>query len=204
MIILKRIIEIFFSIILLIFLFSIILLIILLIIFFFKEGPIFFKQERIGINGRTFIIYKFRTMFNNAENELKNILDNNPKLNNEYSKNCKLENDPRIIGKIGIFLRRTSLDEIPQFINIIKGDMTFVGPRPFLKDEIIVFKDKFEKLCSVKPGITGLWQVSGRNNLNLKQRVELDIKYIDTKSFFNDITIIFKTFIVIFQKKGAC
>lgn len=199
----KRFLEVLISIIILLISFPIILIIILVIKLNFKDGPVIFQQERVGKNGKLFRIYKFRTMINNAEKKLENILINNSLLRNEYQKSCKLENDPRIIGKIGIFLRKNSLDEVPQLINIIKGEMTFVGPRPFLQKEIFRLKNDYKKLYSIKPGLTGLWQISGRNNLTLEERVKLDIKYINNKSMTNDTIIIFKTLIVLFQKKGA-
>lgn len=199
----KRFLEIVISILILIILSPFILVIVLLIKSFFKEGKIIFKQKRVGKDKKLFTIYKFRTMTKNAEKELANILKNNPNLKEEYAKTCKLKNDPRVMGKLGFFLRKTSLDELPQFFNIIKGDMTFVGPRPFLEKEICNFENEYKQLCSVKPGLTGLWQVSGRNHLDLKQRIALDIKYINNKSLLNDIKIIFKTFLILFQKKGV-
>lgn len=203
MIFIKRVLEVISSIFILIGLSPFIFLIGILIKLFFDEGSIIFKQKRVGKNGKLFTIYKFRTMITNAEKELENILTNNPILQKEYQKNCKLEQDPRVLGKLGFFLRKSSLDELPQFVNIIKGDMTFVGPRPFIPNEISNFKDEYKKLCSVKPGLTGLWQISGRNNLSLEERVNLDIKYINNKSIANDIYIIFKTLAVLFQRKGA-
>lgn len=203
MIFIKRVLEIVISVFILILLVPLILLIGILIKLFFDKGPIIFKQKRVGKDGQLFTIYKFRTMIKNAEKELENIFANNPIIKEEYQKNCKLEDDPRVLGKIGIFLRKNSLDELPQFINIIKGDMTFVGPRPFLPNEISNFKTEYKTLCSIKPGITGLWQVSGRNNLSIEERVSLDIKYINNKSIANDLNIIFKTLFILFQKKGA-
>lgn len=204
MYILKRTIEIIISISLLIILSPLILLISILIKTFSFKETILFKQKRVGKNGQLFIIYKFRTMNKNAEKDLIKILKSNKKLNDEYSKNHKLKNDPRVIKGIGTFLRKTSLDEIPQFINVIKGEMTFVGPRPFLESELKLFKQKeFKVLCSIKPGITGLWQVSGRNNLCLKKRVEIDLNYIKNKSLYNDFIILLKTIQILFLRNGA-
>ena len=147
-------------------------------------------------NNRSFICYKFRTMHPQAKYLLKDILLNNPSFKNEFSENRKIINDPRIT-KIGKFLRFTSLDELPQIFNVFKGEMSFIGPRPIVKSEIKKYGMNFEKAFSVKPGISGLWQVSGRNKLSYNKRVKLDVDYAENINFFLDIKIIIKTLIIL-------
>jgi len=192
----KEIFDIVFSLLLVSFLSPLFLLLGLLI---YKEdkGPVFFKQQRIGLNGRRFMCYKFRTMVVNAEDLLKDLEDQNESDGPTF----KIENDPRIT-KIGRFLRKTSLDELPQFINVIKGEMSIVGPRPPLLSEVKQYERVQLRRLSMKPGISCLWQVSGRNKLSFKQWMELDLKYIDNWSFWMDIKIIFKTIGVIFKADG--
>ena len=146
-----------------------------------SRGPIFYLQERIGKNKKTFNCIKFRTMHPEAEDILENLITNNEKLRKEFEETHKLKNDPRITN-IGKFLRKTSLDEIPQFLNVIKMEMSIIGPRPIVKKEIQKYGKSYNKVISIKPGITGLWQVSGRNNLSYKRRVILDCLYIDNIS----------------------
>jgi len=169
-----------------------------------SRGPIFFLQERIGKDKKTFNCIKFRTMHPEAEDLLENLLSNNIDLKKEFEINHKLKNDPRIT-KIGKFLRKTSLDEIPQFINVLKMEMSIVGPRPIVKEEIKKYSDKLPKVLSVRPGITGLWQVSGRNNLSYKRRVILDCMYADNISILMDLRIMIRTLGVIFfpNDRGA-
>tara|TARA_B100000212_G_scaffold338667_1_gene315625 strand:+ start:598 stop:1251 length:654 start_codon:yes stop_codon:yes gene_type:complete len=161
-----------------------------------SRGPIFFLQERIGQNNKIFKCIKFRTMHPEANDLLENILTKDDYLRKEFEKNHKLKNDPRITV-IGKFLRKTSLDELPQFLNVIRMEMSIVGPRPIVSEEKIKYGENFSKVISVKPGITGLWQVSGRNNLTYKKRVNLDLNYIDHFNFVMDIRIIIRTFGVI-------
>ncbi|MGG4016618.1 sugar transferase [Priestia megaterium] len=166
-----------------------------------SKGPIFFKQSRIGKNGNVFSIIKFRTMIMNSEEVLKN----NTPLYKKYVENSyKLDpsEDPRIT-KVGGFLRKTSLDEIPQFFNVLKGEMSLVGPRPILDDELKEYGKYAEKFLSVKPGITGYWQVSGRSDVGYPERVDLELYYVDRKNVFFDFYILLKTFIVVVKKKGA-
>ena len=169
-----------------------------------SRGPIFFLQKRIGKNKKTFNCIKFRTMHPEAEDILENIMVNNEDLRKEFEENHKLKNDPRITN-IGKFLRKTSLDEIPQFLNVIKMEMSIVGPRPIVKKEILKYGKSYKKVISIKPGITGLWQVSGRNNLSYKRRVILDCLYVDNMSPIIDLRIIIRTFGVIFfpNDRGA-
>ena len=161
-----------------------------------SRGPIFFSQKRVGKNKKEFYCLKFRTMHPEAEDLLKNLLDKNDDLKKEFEQDHKIKNDPRITP-IGKFLRKTSLDEIPQFINVIRGEMSIVGPRPIVKEEISKYGSSFLKAFSVRPGITGLWQVSGRNNLSYSRRVNLDMVYIKDYNFIMDLIIIIRTFGVI-------
>ena len=161
-----------------------------------SRGPIFFLQERIGKNNVKFKCIKFRTMYPEAKDILENLLIKDKKLKLEFEENHKLKNDPRITT-IGKFLRKTSLDELPQFINVLKDEMSIVGPRPIVKEEKKRYGKNLKKFLSIKPGITGLWQVSGRNNLSYKRRVQLDLNYIKNFNFLMDIRIIIRTFGVI-------
>ena len=169
-----------------------------------SKGDIIYSQKRIGKNNKTFACYKFRTMHPKAKYLLKKILQNNHILKKEFENTRKITNDPRITN-IGKFLRFTSLDELPQIFNVLKGEMSFIGPRPIVKSEIKKYGKNFEKVFSVKPGISGIWQVSGRNKLSYKKRVELDIIYSENISFLLDIKIFIKTiYIILFPYgKGA-
>lgn len=164
-----------------------------------SKGPAFFSHKRVGYKGEEIGIYKFRTMVSNA----KEVFDNfTPEQKAEFAKNFKLDNDPRIT-KIGNFLRKSSLDELPQLINIIKGDMSVVGPRPVVTDELDKYGEYAEKFLSVKPGLTGFWQANGRSDTTYEERVQMDMYYIDNRSFWFDIKIIFKTIISVIKKEGA-
>ena len=177
------------------------LIISILYLFGKDKGPLFFKQQRYGKNGELFYILKFRSMVNNADQKLRE----NQKLYQKYIiNNYKLEpdEDPRIT-KLGAFLRRTSLDELPQLINVLKGDMSLVGPRPIVEEELREYKEKRDLFLSVKPGITGYWQVSGRSNVGYPERVELELHYVYNQAFLFDFKILIQTLIVVFLKKGA-
>ncbi len=166
-------------------------------------GPIFYSQDRIGQNGKHFKLWKFRSMTVNADKILQNLLDTNPQLREDWEIRRKIENDPRIT-KIGNFLRKSSIDELPQIWNVLKGEMSLIGPRPILPDETVFFNaDQLQTYYSVKPGITGLWQVSGRNNTTFKYRVYLDTWYVENWSFWYDIVIIFKTIGTLIGRRGA-
>lgn len=162
------------------------------------KGKILFCQERVGINNKTFKMYKFRSMVSNAEELLKDISE----LNEMDGPVFKIKEDPRIT-KVGKFIRKTSLDEIPQFFNILKGDMTLVGPRPPLECEVENYGDYEMQRLTVKPGLTCYWQIGGRNSIDFKKWVELDLKYIEERNIFVDIKIIFKTFFVLFGDENA-
>ena len=165
-------------------------------------GPIFFTQSRIGKDGKEFKFYKYRSMVMNADEILFKMLKENKKLAAEYKTNKKLKDDPRIT-KVGKFLRRTSLDELPQIFNILKGDMTLIGNRPYLPREKEDMGESFRDIVKTKPGLTGYWQVSGRNNTTFKKRLELERFYSNHCSLSMDIKIFFKTFIVVFHGKGC-
>ena len=156
----------------------------------------FFFQERIGKNNIPFRCIKFRTMYPEAKDILENLLMKDDKLKKEFEATHKIKNDPRITT-IGKLLRKTSLDELPQFINVLRGEMSIVGPRPIVKDEIIKYEENFKKVSSIKPGITGLWQVSGRNNLTYKRRIMLDLNYVENYNLIMDLRILIRTFGVI-------
>ena len=163
-----------------------------------SKGPIIFAQKRVGLNGKEFKMYKFRSMVANAE-EIKEKL----KEKNEMSGPMfKMKNDPRIT-KVGKFIRKTSIDELPQLINVLKGDMSLVGPRPSLPNEVKEFVPWMLKRLEVKPGLTCYWQVMGRNNIDFENWMKLDIKYVNERSFWLDIKLIFKTFFVLFGDKNA-
>ena len=166
------------------------------------NGPVFYVQKRIGVNGKLFKIYKFRTMVVGADKKLRKYLKENPDVAEEYNKYKKLNYDPRIT-KFGMLLRKTSLDEFPQFINVLKGNMSIVGPRPYLYKEKKDMKKYYETIITCKPGLTCIWQVSGRSNLSFEQRLKLDTEYISKKNIKLDLKLIFKTFTKIFKKEGA-
>ena len=161
-----------------------------------SRGHIFYLQERIGKNNIPFRCIKFRTMHPEAKDILENILMKDNNLKKEFEETHKLKNDPRITT-IGKLLRKTSLDELPQFINVLRGEMSIVGPRPIVKEEIVKYQENFKKVSSIKPGITGLWQVSGRNNLTYKRRVMLDLNYVENYNLLMDLRILIRTFGVI-------
>lgn len=163
---------------------------------------IFFTQDRIGKNGKRIKIYKFRSMIPNAEEKLEELMKNDPKIKEEYLKNKKLIKDPRIT-KIGWFIRKYSIDELPQLINVLIGNMTLVGPRPYLFREKEDMGKYYDYVITCKPGITGLWQVSGRSDISFKKRLKLDKKYSVEKSIKLDINILFRTFRAVIGTKGA-
>ena len=161
-----------------------------------SKGSIIYIQKRIGKNNTSFSCYKFRTMHPQSKYLLKKILVKNKDFKNQFSETRKIVNDPRIT-RFGKFLRFSSLDELPQIFNVLIGDMSFIGPRPIVKSEIKKYGKEFGKVFSIKPGISGLWQVSGRNNLSYDKRVELDINYSENINFLLDIKIFIRTILVI-------
>lgn len=167
-----------------------------------ENGSVFFCQERIGKDGKIFKMYKYRTMVVDAEEILQKNIEENTQMGKEYIENKKIKNDPRVT-KIGKILRKTSLDEFPQFINVLKGEMSLVGPRPYLPIEKEDINTDYETIIKVKPGITGPWQVSGRNNLSFAERVQLDTKYSKDRTLQKDIKIILLTIVKTIKKEGA-
>ena len=164
-----------------------------------SSGPVFFKQKRVGQNGRQFDMYKFRSMCENAEDQKKELME----LNEMDGFMFKMKDDPRVT-RVGKFIRKTSIDELPQLFNVIKGDMSLVGTRPPTTDEVSQYKRSQWRRISIKPGITGLWQISGRNDItDFDEVVELDLKYIDDWTLWSDIKILISTIGVLFSKKGA-
>ncbi len=167
-----------------------------------SRGPIFYAAERLGRRGKPIRVFKFRTMYSNAERRLDRLLKRNPKYRAEWQKKFKLDKDPRITP-IGRFLRKTSLDELPQLLNVIKGEMSLIGPRPIVQAEVKYYGEYYDTFASVKPGITGLWQVSGRSNLDYDERVALDIYYINNWSIWLDYYIFFATIREVIFNRGA-
>jgi len=162
------------------------------------RGPVFFLQERVGVNQRRFKIYKFRSMVADAEDQRKRL----DALNEADGPVFKIRNDPRIT-RVGRFIRKYSIDELPQLINVLNGEMSLVGPRPPIPAEVEQYTWDQRRRLSVKPGMTGLWQVSGRSDLSFKEWVELDLQYIDSWSIWEDFMILLKTFRVVIEGRGA-
>lgn len=197
----KRMIDIVVSLLALIFVLPITLIVFIVDLFGDNKGPVFYKQKRIGKNHRPFYIYKYRSMIVGAEDKL----EEDPKLHDLYVKNnYKLppEMDPRIT-RFGKFLRKTSIDEIPQFFNILKGDMTLIGPRPVVEEELSEYGNRVDKFLSVTPGAMGYWQASGRSNVGYPERCDLELYYVDHMSFWFDVTLVFKSISSIFKGSGA-
>ncbi|COE41115.1 sugar transferase [Bacillus cereus] len=194
----KRCVDVIGSLLGLVLLSPIFLIIVVLIKYEDPKGPVLFKQLRVGRDGKEFYMYKFRSMVTDAEDRLKDLL----KYNEVSGAMFKMKEDPRIT-RIGKFIRRTSIDELPQLINVIQGDMSLVGPRPPLPREVKEYSDYDKQRLMVTPGCTGLWQVSGRSNIGFEEMVELDIKYISHRSIMYDFKIILKTVLVLLGSKDA-
>ena len=167
------------------------------------KGPVFYRANRLGKVGRPIRVWKFRSMHADADARLKSILDADPKRKAEFEANFKLADDPRVTP-FGKFLRKTSLDEIPQLFNVFAGDMALVGPRPIVTAEIPYYGEAFEIFSSVKPGITGLWQCSGRSDADYARRVALDVHYVLNWSPWMDLWIVVRTAIAVLTMKGVC
>jgi Undecaprenyl-phosphate galactose phosphotransferase WbaP len=167
-----------------------------------SRGPIFFGHTRIGQHGRKFKAWKFRSMYVNSKELLREHLAKNPEARAEWKRDHKLRNDPRVT-RIGELLRKTSLDELPQLWNVLVGEMTLVGPRPIVQDEVARYGRVFKMYTSVKPGITGLWQVSGRNDVGYEERVQLDQFYVRHWSPWLDVYILGRTVITLVLRQGA-
>lgn len=197
----KTIIDTFFSLLI----FPILLMLIGFIALLIKRedgGTVFFKQIRLGKDSKEFVCYKFRSMKGNSDDLLQDYLVGHPEEIENYEIYHKYKNDPRIT-KIGTFLRKTSLDELPQIFNVLKGEMSLIGPRPYMPNERSKMGNNIDIILAVKPGITGLWQVSGRNNVDFASRVDLDTWYVRNWSVWNDIVILIKTVQVVLARKGA-
>jgi len=177
-------------------------LVITVLIKFDSPGPVFYRQTRIGRFGRKFYIYKFRTMVQNADQILRNYLDSSPELKAQWLATHKLKQDPRVT-RLGTMLRKSSLDELPQLWNIIVGDMSLIGPRPIVEAEVEKYGKCFDLYVQVRPGLTGLWQVSGRNDTTYEHRVKLDEYYVRNKSLKFDLQILWQTLFVVLRKTGA-
>ncbi|MBJ7450005.1 MAG: sugar transferase [Parachlamydiales bacterium] len=169
-----------------------------------SKGNAVFKHNRVGQHGKIFSCYKFRTMYPDADQRLKSLLKEDPVLLSEWKKTHKLSNDPRIAGKVGKFLRRTSLDELPQFWNVLKGDLSIVGPRPLTEEEIINrLGQKAPKILSVKPGLTGIWQTAGRGKaVTYQMRIQMDEEYVEKQNFWLDLKLICKTIPCMILSRG--
>lgn len=179
-----------------------VLLLLMVLIKLDSRGPAVFKSVRIGKDGAKFNCYKLRTMCLGADKKLEDLLESDAELKNEYDKYRKLKNDPRIT-RVGKLLRTFSLDELPQIFNVLKGEMSFVGPRPAVEEEIPKYGILFKYYKSVLPGITGMWQVNGRNNTSFDERVKLDVVYRKNLNFLLDLKILFKTLPVAVKRNGA-
>lgn len=164
-----------------------------------SKGPVFFKHTRVGKSGKIIKIYKFRTMVDNAEDLIKNFT---PEQMKEYKENYKLTNDPRIT-RVGKILRRASIDELPQLINIVKGELSIIGPRPVVQEELKKYGENAEKLLSVTPGLTGYWAANGRSCISYEHRMEMELFYVDNISFKLDLKIFFKTIETVIKREGA-
>ena len=166
------------------------------------KGPIFYTQYRIGQNGKIFKMYKYRSMVVGADEKLEKYLSENEEARKEYKEYKKLKDDPRVT-KVGQFIRKTSIDEFPQFINVFKGDMSIVGPRPYLEKEKEDMNGYYQYIVTCKPGLTGLWQISGRSDCTFSKRIDLDMEYYNNHNLKLDIKIFFKTVEKIVKREGA-
>lgn len=198
----KRIFDIVFSLLTMVIIIPVSIIVMILIMIESPGAAPIFKHYRVGRGGTLFPCYKFRSMVPNAKEKLQEYLKNNPEAKIEWDKYFKLKNDPRIT-KIGKIIRKTSIDELPQFINVLKGEMSWVGPRPIIKDEIHYYGKYIKDYYAVLPGITGMWQVSGRSEIGYKDRVSLDVWYVRNWSIWIDITLILKTIKIVLFRKGA-
>ena len=164
-----------------------------------SKGSVFFVHKRIGKNGKSINIYKFRTMYENSEEMITKF---SKEQMNEYKENYKLRNDPRVT-KIGKFLRKTSLDELPQMLNILKGELSIVGPRPVVENELEKYGEDKDKFLSIKPGLTGYWQVNGRSLTSYEERMKMELYYVENRGIWLDTKVFFKTIVSVIKKEGA-
>jgi lipopolysaccharide/colanic/teichoic acid biosynthesis glycosyltransferase len=179
-----------------------VLLLVAAAVFLQDGGPVIFAHSRIGRNGKPFRCYKFRSMRIDAETRLAEVLAADPLARAEWARTHKLKRDPRVTP-LGDFLRKSSLDELPQFLNVIRGEMSLVGPRPIVEAERAKYGRRFQSYCAVKPGITGLWQVSGRNDVSYRTRVALDTCYAKNKSLALDLYILVMTIPCVLRSRGS-
>ena len=198
---LKRVLDLVFGLLLLPFILPALLLC-MLTIKLDSKGPVIFKSERIGRNGKKFFIFKLRTMCLDAEQKLQKILNENSAMREEWEKDQKLRNDPRVT-RLGKVIRTLSLDELPQIFNVLRGDMSFVGPRPIVENEIRKYGIKAASYISVRPGITGLWQVSGRSEAGTEGMIMFDPYYVRNWSLWLDLVILFRTLRAVWERRGA-
>ena len=178
------------------------LLAVLAVISKLDGGPIVFSHTRVGLDKSLFRCYKFRSMHADAEKRLSELLARDEDARQEWNTHFKLKDDPRITS-LGLFLRKSSLDELPQLINVLKGDMSLVGPRPVIEEELVLYGEYESDYLSARPGITGLWQVSGRNDLDYDERVTLDATYVRNWTHALDLRILLKTVLVVLTRRGA-
>ena len=177
----------------------------IVVIFFMLRrggGPVIYVHRRVGRGGRMFPCFKFRTMVPNADHALRDMLEKNPELQAEWVRDHKLRHDPRVT-RLGRFLRRTSLDELPQLVNVLRGEMSLVGPRPVVREELLRYGKNVGTYLAARPGITGLWQVTGRNDTDYRRRVVLDTYYVRNQNLFLDLYILAKTTGVVLGGNGA-
>lgn len=170
-----------------------------------SPGPAFYIHRRIGLNGREFGCIKFRTMYCDSDARLVDLLQRDPEAAREFAAKAKLARDPRIIAGVGALLRKTSLDEVPQFLNVLRGEMSVIGPRPVTAEELTRhYGPRARDVLRARPGISGLWQVSGRSDLSYDERVRLDLRYVRDWRFMGDLVILLRTFGVVLRGRGAC
>lgn len=165
-------------------------------------GPVIFRHMRVGKDGKLFPCYKFRSMYINSQEKLNEILAENSAMRQEWERDFKLKNDPRIT-KSGAFLRKTSLDELPQIFNVLRGDMSLVGPRPVVQEELARYGEFVQDYLMVKPGITGMWQVNGRSDTTYDERVQMDVWYVRNWSVWLDVMLLWRTIKAVFKCEGA-
>lgn len=178
------------------------LIVIVALLLWRQGGPVIYRHRRVGRGGAMFECLKFRTMVPNADQVLRALLEAHPELKREWVRDHKLRDDPRITG-VGRFLRRTSLDELPQLWNVLRGQMSLVGPRPIVREELLRYGRNVRDYLAAKPGITGLWQVTGRNDTEYRRRVVLDTYYVRNHNLLLDVYILFKTALVVLGRTGA-
>ncbi|RIY00026.1 exopolysaccharide biosynthesis polyprenyl glycosylphosphotransferase [Aureimonas flava] len=166
-------------------------------------GPVFFGHKRVGFDGRHFRCYKFRSMATNSAELLQRLLQSDPAASAEWEATQKLRNDPRVT-RLGRFLRETSLDELPQLFNVLRGEMSLIGPRPIVDEEVHRYTHRFEAYKRTRPGVTGMWQVNGRSNTSYASRVKFDTYYVRHWSLWLDVQILFKTIKVVMNREGSC